>query len=117
MFSWCCNIITGTCGAGALAYASTCMVDVSGNGRPVAGYINICPLVRLQTTIHSIVCITYTLLDMSTAACAHTVCIHCIELYTCLYMTHGINVLLYIHRPSQDFVTKRILFMDYLCTK
>ena len=38
--------ITANCNRGALAYASQCMLDVSDNNRPVAGYINICPSVR-----------------------------------------------------------------------
>ena len=39
------HISIANCHRGTLAYASTCMVDVSDNNRPVAGYINICPAV------------------------------------------------------------------------
>ena len=39
--------ILADCAGGTLAYASACMLDVNDNNRPVAGYINICPSVRL----------------------------------------------------------------------
>ena len=39
----CIHIVT--CSGGTLAYASYCMLDISDNNRPVAGYINICPSV------------------------------------------------------------------------
>ncbi|XP_065915873.1 leishmanolysin-like peptidase isoform X1 [Dysidea avara] len=35
---------SSNCDEGTLAYASHCMIDTSGNNRPVAGYINVCPL-------------------------------------------------------------------------
>ena len=35
------------CFGGTLAYASNCMLDISDNNRPVAGYINICPSVSI----------------------------------------------------------------------
>ena len=46
-----CDVITsistflwaGHCSTGAFSYASHCMLDMSDNYRPVAGYINICP--------------------------------------------------------------------------
>ena len=38
--------ILGRCGR-ARAYASHCLLDSSDNNRPVMGYINICPAVRL----------------------------------------------------------------------
>ena len=37
------------CSSSTLAYASYCMLDISDNSRPVAGYINICPLVRFYS--------------------------------------------------------------------
>jgi len=40
--------LLGTCNRGTLAYASHCMLDMSDNYRPVAGYINICPSVSLS---------------------------------------------------------------------
>ena len=39
-------ILLEFCTGNVLAFASTCMLDVSDNNRPVAGFINICPLVR-----------------------------------------------------------------------
>ena len=45
---------TVDCDEGTLAYASHCMIDVSGKNRPVAGHINLCPLVRLGYKLESL---------------------------------------------------------------
>ena len=57
-----CSVLLANCDEGTLAYASHCMIDTSSNNRPVAGYINICPLVsglcmrHLYSVIHLLIC-------------------------------------------------------------
>jgi len=58
------HIITGShftvdCDEGTLAYASHCMIDISGKNRPVAGYINLCPLVRPIHKLESLKILVY----------------------------------------------------------
>ena len=42
------TLFSDYCVEDVLAFASHCVMDKSDNNRPVAGFINICPLVREQ---------------------------------------------------------------------
>ena len=54
-------ILLVNCLGGTLAYASHCMLDISDNNRPIAGFINICPSVRyFDVSWH---CISTTVVD------------------------------------------------------
>ena len=73
-----CSVLLANCDEGTLAYASHCMIDTSGNNRPVAGYINVCPLVRvcglcmsayLYGVLHLLICAYCTPLTHCTILC------------------------------------------------